>query len=206
MPSFPSNLRRVTVGVCAAVSAATAVGAAHGRDPQSVLDTRGTPVPIASLPQMLLAHSDYQRAYLLATTHGRSYYRLLRPGRVCFGVGSAGQPRTLGLIQCYYPRELPLLIDFSVWESTHNNPRLHAWRLEGLAPDRVARLAILTAGGTPIANLPVVRGIYYDASLPKKAVRWFVVTRTPSRSTLQAAVFCSRCPSSQVRRTSAGVR
>jgi AraC-like ligand binding domain len=32
------------------------------------------------------------------------------------------------------------------------------------------------------------------------------VTRTPSRSTLQAAVFCSRCPSSQVRRTSVGVR
>jgi hypothetical protein len=35
---------------------------------------------------------------------------------------------------------------------------------------------------------------------------WKDVAWTPSRSTLQAAVFCRRCPSSQVRRTSFGVR
>ncbi|HEY3945600.1 MAG TPA: hypothetical protein VGL78_10265 [Solirubrobacteraceae bacterium] len=66
------------------------------------------------------------------------------------------------------------MIDFSVWESTRSNPRLHAWRLEGLAPDRVARLEILTADGRPIAKVPVVRGIYYDASPPKTPARWFV--------------------------------
>lgn len=171
--SSSTKLRLVAGVVCAAVSAAAA-GCAYGQNPRSVLATRGTPIPLASLPQKLLAHSGFQRAYLLATSHGRSYYRLLRSHRVCFGVGNAGSRRTLGMIRCYLPGALPPLIDFSVWESSRSNPRLHAWRLEGLASDRVARLEILRANGRPIAGPPVVRGIYYDASPPKTPVRWFV--------------------------------
>jgi hypothetical protein len=163
------------VPVVVAVSVLVACGGSSDRGQAAtgdVLDRRGTPFPVA--PQRL-AHLGIRRVFLLATVHGRAYYRLVRPGRICLGVGAAGKSTGPGQIRCFLPQNPPPIFDFSLFESTRTNPALHLWRFEGLAPDRVAEIAIIGINSKPIARVRVVRGIYYLASPPKVRVRWIVL-------------------------------
>jgi hypothetical protein len=175
MSRVGSKLRLAAAVVWAASFAATGVLAASAQragSPPSVLDMRGTPIPLSQLPPKFLAHSGIRAAYLLATNHGRFYFRLVRPGHVCFAVGRAVS--TPGIVQCFPTDARPSLIDFSVWEQSRSDPRLHLWRFEGLAADGIARLAVLAVDGKVIATVPVTRGIYYLASPPKTPVGWII--------------------------------
>ena len=78
--------------------------------------------------------------------------------------GAASGP---GLIKCFLPQGLPPLVDFSVFEATRDRPQLHVWRLEGIAPDGVVRIGLISRTGKLVAKVPVSRGIYYLASAPK---------------------------------------
>jgi hypothetical protein len=148
---YPALLLLSLALVLVAVAAA-----ASGDRPKSVLDQRGTVFTLSPQGLLHLRHSGVRKVFLLATMHGRSYYRLVRTGHVCYGVGRAGKSSWPGSIQCF-PKQ-PALVDFSVVEATRSHP-LHLWRLEGMAPDRFA------------SKVPVTRGIYYLASPPKVPLR-----------------------------------
>jgi len=135
----------------------------------SVLGQRGTLYTVSS---QRLARLGVRRVFLLATQHGRSYYRLVRQGRECYGVSRAGAASGPGLIKCFLPQGLPPLVDFSVFEATRDHPQLHVWRLEGIAPDGVVRIGLISRTGKLVAKVPVSRGIYYLASPPKIPLAW----------------------------------
>jgi hypothetical protein len=160
---YPALLALSFALVLAALAAA-----ANGNPPKSVLDQRGTVFTLSSQGLLRLRHSGVRRVFLLATMHGRSYYRLVRTGHVCYGVGRAGKSSWPGEIQCF-PKQ-PALVDFSVVEVTRGHP-LHLWRLEGMAADRFASIGIIDNVGRLIAKVSVTRGIYYLASPPNVPLR-----------------------------------
>jgi hypothetical protein len=102
---------------------------------------------------------------LLGSRNGRSYYRVIKTGRTCYGVGPAGAPRGPSEIVCWASQP-PALIDFSAVSLTAANPQRHLLRLEGLARDGITDVAVIGIGQRMLVKVPVERGIYYLASPP----------------------------------------
>ena len=150
---------------------AVLAAAANVDRPKSVLDERGTLFTLSPQGVAHLRHSGVRRVFLLATMHGRSYYRLVKTGRACYGVGRVGKSSWPGEIRCFPKR--PALVDFSVFEVTRGHP-LHLWRLEGMAQDGFASIGIIGSAGRLVSRVPVTRGIYYLATPPRVPLRRIV--------------------------------
>jgi hypothetical protein len=111
----------------------------------------------------------YREVYLLETIDDRALYRVIKSdGRVCYGAGFAASIGSLGRITCMR-QELPLM-DFSVMEITRGSDEIRPYRVEGIAADGIATVAITDSTGKILARTDVLRNVYHFRSVPNMRV------------------------------------
>jgi hypothetical protein len=161
----------LTVTALVITVAVTAGGSdAHPRASggSSVLDRPGRPVTFGPREARFLHQAGFLHVYLLATRNRHDYYRLSKPHRFCYGVGFTALHRP-GQIKCFLS-DPAVFIDFSVAESSRDNPEIHLWRLQGMAHDGVVAVGMIGKSGQLLAKVPVREGIYYLASPPANPI------------------------------------
>jgi hypothetical protein len=151
-----------TAVAAVSVTAAGANSVANGGS--SVLDRHGRLVSVAPREATFLHQAGFLRVYVLATRNGDDYYRLTKPHRFCYGVGATALHRP-SQIKCFI-RDPAVFADFSVVESSRDNPQIHLWRLEGMAHDSVATVGMIGTRGQVLARVTLQEGIYYLRSPP----------------------------------------
>jgi hypothetical protein len=108
---------------------------------------------------------------LLGTVGGRNLYRVGGPEHPCYGAGDAGASWPLGVISCriappYFPSPEMPLFDFSTVGMDRGDAEIHYIRVEGVAADGVASVAVLDRSGATVERLPVRANVYGAESLP----------------------------------------
>jgi hypothetical protein len=134
----------------------------------SVLDRPGRLVTFAPREARFLHEAGFLHVYLLATRNRHDYYRLSKAHRFCYGTGFTALHRP-GQIKCF-SKDPAVFIDFSVMESSRDNPQVHVWRLEGMAHDSVAAIGMIGTAGQLLARVPLHEGIYYLPSPPQDPI------------------------------------
>jgi hypothetical protein len=153
----------------AAVAGVVVTRGDASRDSASLSNDGGHAIPIHGL-RMKLATVHTGR--VLATRHGRVYYRLLTvTGEPCFGVGFATATGSPGSVVCQhggFPSGGNPVLDFSVYESTrHDIKEFSLYRAEGFAADGVAAVEFLRPNGQVALSVPVAGNVYSAARVPK---------------------------------------
>lgn len=168
------GLTAVVVAVASSGGAIALSASNAAPAPLSTLSATGTPVqlPPGDPRTQRLIDAGYDDVSLLATTGGRSFYRLeLDSGRACFGTGATGTSWPFGRITCriaepYFPSaEMPIL-DLSVIGMDRGDAEPHFTRVQGLAADGVTTIRILGSGGTVLKSVPVHGNVYSELSPP----------------------------------------
>jgi hypothetical protein len=126
-------------------------------------------VPLSPFQDRLFGHIGKPSSVaLLATRDGRVYLRFVREedGAICYGAGEANG--ALGIVSC--PRDFPSakkpIEDFSGGWSSHDGTIIKLTRVEGIAADGVASVALRTTRGDYVARSPVVANVYAFQSPP----------------------------------------
>lgn len=108
----------------------------------------------------------------LQTISARTFYRLDGTGRgTCYGVGDTGG--SFGFISCptgAFPTVTHPLLDFSIVDISSTTRQVHLYRLEGIAADQVASVAVLDASGNVLTSTPVTNNVYHLDSMPTESV------------------------------------
>jgi hypothetical protein len=120
-----------------------------------------------------LRQAGFVRVYLLATRNGHDYYRLIKLHRFCYGVGLTALHRP-GQIKCFI-NDPPVVIDFSVVESSRGNPQNHLWRLEGMVHNSVVAVGMVGTNGQLLGKVAVHNGIYALGSPPQGPISKIVM-------------------------------
>lgn len=153
----------ILVTVLIALSAGACANAL-AKGGSSVLDRHGRLVTVTPRYAAFLRQAGFLHVYLLGTRNGHGYYRLTKPNRYCYGVGATTLHRP-SQIKCFI-KNPGVFVDFSVAESSRGNPRIHLWRLEGMAHDGVAAVGMIGNRGQLLAKVSLHEGIYYLPSPP----------------------------------------
>lgn len=150
-----------TAGLMLAASAvAVAAGSQRAaREPYSV--AAGTPVPLdqfAALARDVFAYAGGVRTVAILDTRGdRTFYRIAAAsGDTCYAMGNAGLPRQLGLVGCLDGDNLttPLIDMSTIVVEPSSGSVVRVARVEGVAADQVARVAVEVSGVLATETLP----------------------------------------------------
>jgi hypothetical protein len=176
--------RKVWIAMLGVVVAAGGIawtfGSPHratgARPSLSTVSARGTKVvlPPNDIRTKRLHGSRITNVTLLGTIGGRSIYRVGDSAHPCYGAGNAGASWPLGVIVCrnaapYFPsREMPLF-DFSMVGMDRGDAEIHYIRVEGVAADGVASVALLECSGATVERMPVHGNVYGAESLPTRS-------------------------------------
>jgi hypothetical protein len=105
--------------------------------------------------------------YLLAARNGRAFYRVGAPTSNCFAVGDVAAIGEVDVIQCF-STVIPLM-DFSVGGVDSASPsELQLIRVEGIAPDNVATVALANRQGIVTARSSTEKNVY-SLSVPRSS-------------------------------------
>lgn len=139
--------------------------------------TGGTPVRAAELGALahdVLAHTGGVRAVSILGTRGdHAYYRIATSrGDACFAMGQTIVPRQFGILGCLAGERITLpLIDMStIVVDPRTGSVVRVARVEGIAADQVARVAI-EANGVVAAEMAASDNVYRfdESSIPSGA-------------------------------------
>lgn len=161
--------------IAASVLAVVLFAGSTGAVPPSPVSENGTPIDLSEISapdkRALDSTGVDGNPRLLRILHGRAFYRFSgKAGDDCYATGSSAQaPVQFGTIACPkgFPTEQPIL-DQSVFKF-YPSGMVKPLALQGFAADRVARVAVVDAGGTAYST-PVVNNVYFLANLPDVAV------------------------------------
>lgn len=155
-----------TVGVMLAASAVAVAAGSQRADGEPYSVATGTPVPLdqlAMLARNVLAYAGGARTVAILDTRGdRTFYRIAAAnGDTCYAMGDAGFPRQLGLVGCLDGDKLttPLIDMSTIVIDPSSGSVVRVARVEGVAADQVARVAIEVNGMRAAETLPT-RNVY----------------------------------------------
>ena len=147
-------------------------------DPFSRISNEGTPVELSAEGRRALERMGMPnaRAFLLATSGGRAFYRLAPGprGRPCFATGPAITVGRFGILACVasgFPSRARPILDFSSFELKRGEREPRVLRLEGIAADAIAAVALVGPDGKVVARVPVERNVFALASPPPPPLR-----------------------------------
>ncbi len=150
------------------ISASVATVVARGNDPDSQLPTGpgwsvGTDgLRVKASPETARRLDDGPTSpelYLFGTRAGRAFYRVGASSSNCFATGDAGSTGTVDLIKCF-TAAAPLM-DFSVGGiEADSRSKVRLVRVEGIAVDNVATVALTDEQGAIIARSSTGQNIY----------------------------------------------
>jgi hypothetical protein len=165
-------LSLVAVGAAVALTLAAGhstsfVGEAAAGDPPPIAGTvsnGGRPEVLPSRTRQMLERFGLDGpASLLAVRDGRLFHRIAGTSRgTCYAVGDATD---LGLITCShgFPGRNHPLLDLSIYEIAKDGgsmPAVTPYRIQGVAVDGVAAVALLAPDGRVATRIPVVANTY----------------------------------------------
>jgi hypothetical protein len=161
--------------IVASVAAVVLFAGSTGAVSPSPVSNNGTPIDLSGISAQDKHALDSTgvdgNPRLLRVIHGRAFYRFSgKAGEDCYATGSSAQaPAQFGTVACPkgFPTEQPILDQsfFKFYPSGVVKPLA----LQGFAADRVARVAVVDAGGIAYST-PVVNNVYFFAELPDVAV------------------------------------
>jgi hypothetical protein len=115
------------------------------------------------------------KIYLLAARDGRAFYQVGRRSHSrCYGAGDANARWPIGVIACmnappFFPSRRRPVFDLSSSELRKGDPHAHWFRVQGIASDAVAKIALLDRHGNTVRTLRVVDNVYLARSIPSSA-------------------------------------
>ncbi|HEY7705813.1 MAG TPA: hypothetical protein VH968_01435 [Gaiellaceae bacterium] len=171
-------VRRIgAVLVVIALAAGVAVAVSLRKDERSEslteVSNRGKPISLAlDVGARPNAPMFGDEAFVLAQRGDREFYRLPATPTACWGTGTLRRgSRRVGAIGCQSKPQFPSsrlpVMDFSPITMSHERPFPHYMRLEGIAADGVAQIAVIDADDRLHPAADVVENVYYADTLPQ---------------------------------------
>jgi hypothetical protein len=165
----------VSIAVAAAIIAGVVVTRGDASSDTVSLSNKGGPA--IAIRGLRLKSATIRTGNVLATRHGRVFYRLRTVGGdPCFGVGLADDIGNPGSVVCQhgFPSSGTPLLDLSVYEGTrHDVKEFSLYRVEGFAADGVAAVEFFRPNGRVALSVPVSANVYSAANAPQGPIAGF---------------------------------